>query len=84
MFESVDRSAEDFCGVLLEAYPKLKDAGGYMLFKCVANKRKLEDSSPDSLKAKVGATKTYIRPLQKDLDFEPVTPLPQGVSIGMC
>ncbi len=61
-----------------------------MLFKCVANKRKLEElskavySSPAALKARVGATKTYIRPLQKDLDFEPVTPLPQGVSIGMC
>ena len=88
MFESLDMSAEEFRDVLLEAFPKLKGAGGYLFFKCRPNSRKLEAlskgvySSPAALKERVGTAKTYIRPVQKDLDLEPIIPLPEGVSIN--
>ena len=85
-FNSVDMSSEEFREVMLESYPKLKDAGGYLFFKCIPNSRKLEPlsrsvySSPAALKERVGTARTYIRPVQKDLDLEPIKQLPQGVS----
>ena len=86
-FDSVDMSAEEFREGIFECYPKLKNAGGYMFFKCTPNSRKLEAlsrsvySSPAALKERVGSARTYIRPVQKDLDLEPITSLPQGVSL---
>ena len=37
-------------------------------------------SSPYQLKERVGNSRTYIRPLQKDLDLSEVLGLPSGVS----
>ena len=78
-FDSVDMSAEELRKGIFE--------GGYMFFKCTPNSRKLEPlsrcvySSPAALKERVGSARTYIRPVQKDLDLEPITSLPQGVSL---
>ena len=84
-FDDVDMDANAFREVLLEAYPQLKDAGGFMFFKCAANSRALEPlsqvllSSPRMLKDRVGIAPTYIRPVQHDTDLSAVFQLPKGV-----
>ena len=74
-FHNLDASPEEFREVIFDAYPKLKEGGGYQFLKCVANSRNLEClstltmSSPVMLKKRVGNARTYIRPLQRDLDI---------------
>ena len=78
-FSSLDLDAQGFRDVILEHFPKLRDGGGYQLCKCLPNSRRLEplsvlvQSSPQMLKQRVGSTRTYIRPLQRDLDLSQVT-----------
>ena len=38
-FKSLDLSSEEFGEVIYEAYPKLRECGGYMFFKCMPNSR---------------------------------------------
>jgi len=79
-FTNLNASAEEFRDILLEAFPQLKDSGGYQFLKCTPNTRSLEPlsglvmHSPIKLKQRVGATRTYIRPLQKNLDTTPIEP----------
>ena len=76
VFEDVDCDAEVFRRVLLDTFPKLANAGGYQLCKCRPNTRELEPlsvvslSSPRALQGCGGNSRTYIRPLQKDLDLD--------------
>ena len=44
-FDVLDIDADDFCQVILEAYPQLKNAGGYTFFKCAPNSLMLEPLS---------------------------------------
>ena len=82
--------ADEFRDLLYEAYPKLKHGGGFQFFKCAPNSRRLEPlssatlSSPSMLKSRVGNARTYIRPLQRDLDMSVVADLPEGVSYCVC
>ena len=77
-FSSLDCSAEEFREILYDCFPKLRDGGGYQLCRCLSNSRKLEPltalvcSSPAVLKDRVGNARTYIRPLQRDLDMDSV------------
>ena len=70
--------AAAFKELLLESFPKLKDGGGYQLLKGLPNSRNLEilslvvHTSPGLLKQRVGNSRTYIRPIQKDLDLTPI------------
>lgn len=74
-FDDVSCNAITFKKALLDKFPKLVDAGGYQLCKCRANSRELQPlstsvmSSPIQLQRCGGNTRTYIRPLQKDLDL---------------
>ena len=74
-FTDMNASAAEFKGLLLETFPKLKDGGGYQLFKGLPNSRNLEvlslavHTSPSLLRQCVGDSRTYIRPIQKDLDL---------------
>ena len=68
-------SAEQLHQKCLVVYPKLENAGGYELLRCLPNSRsltRLQPSScghtPESLKKDVGQARIYIRPLQRDLD----------------
>ena len=85
-FPSLDMSAEEFTDVLYCTFPKLKGGGGLELCRCIANSRNLEvlssvvHSSPQHLKERVGNARTYIRPLQRDLDLSEVVELPLAVS----
>lgn len=84
-FSSLDASGEEFKEIYSE-YPKLRDGGGFELCRCPPNSRNLEAltsvalSSPAMLKERVGNARTYIRPLQCDLDMDAVLGLPEGVS----
>ena len=84
-FPSLNASGEEFRDVLYSVFPKLKEGGGFELCRCIANSRKLEvlsgvaHSSPHRLKERVGNARTYIRPLQRDLDLSGVIDLPEGV-----
>lgn len=83
----VDMSGEDFRDLLLEEFPKLGDGGGFMFAKCRSNSRSLESlsfrclTSPKTLRDRVGNARTYIIPMQKDLNISPVANLPPGVSL---
>lgn len=80
-FLSLEMNAEEMRDILYEAFPKLKLAGGFELCKGLPNKRGFEAlsslayCSPQSLRERVGNSRTYIRPLQRELS------LPGGVCI---
>ena len=76
-FSTLEMDANAFREVLYEAYPKLRDGGGFQLCRCIPNSRELEPlsrhvlSSPRLLKERVGQAHTYIAPLQRDLNVTP-------------
>ena len=86
-FDDLDMDANGFREVILDAYPQLKNAGGFTFFKCAVNSRALEPlsqivlSSPRMLKDRVGTARTYIRPVQRDMDLSAVFQLPKGVRV---
>lgn len=88
-FPSLHASGEEFRDLLYSFFPKLKDGGGFELCRCVPNSRNLEvlsdvvHSSPYHLKERVGNARTYIRPLQRDLDLSEVVHLPEGVCTSL-
>ena len=84
-FFGLELSAAEFRDLLYRHFPTLQEGGGYQFFKCVANSRYLEQlstttlSSPAMLKSRVGNARTYIRPIQKNLELTQVIELPGGV-----
>ena len=81
----LDASSEEFQEILLQAFPQLGEGGGYQFLKCLPNSRLLEPlsglvmTSPAMLKQRVGTARTYIRPLQRDLDTTPTRSMPDTV-----
>ncbi len=81
----IDINGEDFRDILCQEFCKLKDGGGFMFAKCKGNSRLLEPlsplclTSPRILRDRVGNARTYILPLQKDLDLTAIVKLPAGV-----
>ena len=73
-FPILDATADEFREILYEVFPRLKHGGGYQFLKCIPNSQQLEPlsamvmSSPILLKQRVGAARTYICPLQQNLD----------------
>ena len=90
VFTDLDLTADEFRDVLYEHFPKLEEGGGFQFFKCIPNTHTLEElsattlSSPATLKSRVGNARTYICPLQRDLDLTPIIELPGGASCFMC
>lgn len=76
VFPSLDMDADGFKEVLFNYFPKLREGGGYQMLKCLPNSRKLDVlsmsvyRSPSSLKERVGNARTYLRPIQRDLELE--------------
>ena len=67
---------DDLHFTLMEAFPQLKEGGGYELLK--ANQLEVIPSPADGytaayLKDVVGQGKLYIRPIQRDLALTPVS-----------
>ena len=85
-FETLDLSQVEFRNLLLEHYPRLKKGGGFQLLKSLPNSRTMEvlsmavHTSPALLKQRVGASRTYICPVQRDLDLTAVEGTPDAVS----
>lgn len=84
-FESLDITQEEFKEHIFGSFPRLREGGGFRLLKCLPNSRTLEvlsmavHVSPSLLKQRVGKSRTYIRPIQKDLDLTPLDEPPTGV-----
>lgn len=74
----IDASGEEFRLLLFKAFPKLKDAGGYMFGKCKANSKHIELlsslclTSPKVLRSRVSNARTYIIPMQRNLSLSPM------------
>ena len=77
-FKSLDLHSSAFKEILFDVFPKLRLGGGYQLLKCLPNTRRLEvlsmavHNSLTLLKQRVENARTYIRPIQKDLDLTPL------------
>ena len=77
-FPNIDCSAEEYRDELLQAFPKLTEAGGFEIMRCISNSRVLEQVSPSALLSpratleRVGRSRVYLRPIQKDLDTSPM------------
>lgn len=73
----IECNALEFRRLILETFPKLHDAGGFELLRCVSNSKSLElisstiSRSPKLLKSVIGSGRVFIRPLQRDLDLNP-------------
>ena len=74
-FGSYDMGFTEIKEVLYEEFPCLREGGGFQLLKCAANTRVLEPlsnmvyTSLKILRQRVGQGRTYIRPLQRNLDL---------------
>ncbi len=74
----VDCSTEEFNEVLINAFRKLKDCGGFELLRCTSSTRDLEliqspvCHSPRLLRNRIGTARIYIRPIQTNLDIEEI------------
>ena len=74
----VECTPQEFHEVLLSAFPRLENGGGFELLRCVPNTRLLElissslAKSPKLLRQVIGNSRIYIRPIQKDLDITPI------------
>lgn len=68
----MESTPDDFHEIVLSAFPKLKDGGGFELFRCAPNSRELLPIGPRvaSTPKLVGNGRVYIRPLQRDLSLE--------------
>ena len=79
-FDDLNCSSSQFREEIYTAFPQLREAGGYQFLKCVPNTRNLEAlsslvlTSPLLLKQRVGEARTYIRPIQRDLDLTKTDP----------
>lgn len=85
-FVSLDMAFDEVKDVLFDVFPRLKDGGGFQFLKGVSNSRSLEPlskavyTSLRVLKQRVGQGRTYIRPVQRDLDLSPIFIAPERVS----
>ena len=76
-FDSLDMDSQEFRDFISESFPRLREGGGYQFCRCKPNSRELEPlsrhvmTSPRLLRERVGQGRTYIVPLQADLDLSP-------------
>lgn len=85
MFEDIDCDAVTLKKALLDKFSKLVNGGGYQLCKCKAKTCDLMPlsasvlSSPRALQ-RCGSARTYICPLQKDLELTQKHHIEVGIS----
>ena len=77
VYKSLLLSITDFKGILLANYPKLRDARGLELLRCIPNSRSLEliyatvARLTRLLKAVIRSGCMFIKPIQRDLRLKP-------------
>ena len=76
--EDVDCSGEEFRELFIACrISKIKDSDGFIFAKCKHNSSVLEQlssvclTSPRTFQERIGNSRTYIIPLERDLDFTP-------------
>lgn len=73
---NVDCTTEEFHELLYQNFPKLRNAGGFELMRCIPCTRDLEVipspfcHSPRLLRSRLGSARIYIRPIQANIDIE--------------
>ena len=73
---NLDINQEELFAVISDYFLKLKGCGRFQLLRSMSNSRQLVvispkiAKSPKLLKAIVGTSKIYIRPIQQDIDME--------------
>lgn len=76
VISDTDCSSEELRDILVSAFPKLGDCGGFEMLRCVPNSKHLEvisqsvSQSPILLKSVVGNGEVFIRPIQTDLKLD--------------
>ena len=71
-------SKEEFLQIITSNFPKLKNCGGFELLRCSSNSKTLEvilskvSRTTKLLKAIIGSGRIFIRPIQQDLDTDPL------------
>ncbi len=89
-FTDMECSAEEYKEILVDHFPKLSEGGGYELMRCCPNSRQLECISSNALKSpkatqeRVGRSKVYIRPIQRDLDTTPLEDMSNSQTNVSC
>ena len=74
---NISCSKEEFNKIVLDTFPKLKQAGGYEFLRCVSNTKQLQvistkvAQSPKFLKTIVGNGRVFIHPIQQDISLSP-------------
>lgn len=72
----IECSPQDFQQLIINTFPKLRNAGGFELLRCIANSKVLEplssavSMSPKLLRSVVGKSRIFIRPIQRNLELE--------------
>ena len=72
----IDCSSAEFHHQIIQVFPKLKDAGGFELMRCMYNSKLLEPlsptvtTSPRLLRSVTGKSRIFIRPIQKNLELD--------------
>ena len=86
----INMEKEEFWSTIMGYFPKLKDCGGFELLRCVANSRDLEvispniSRSPSLIRAMVGNSRVFIRPIQQDLDITPILTESSPPEVCVC
>ena len=83
-FDNMDANAKEIQDVLYFVFPNLQNAGDLCYVSVLPNSRNLVASqvawvSLQRLRDSVGSFRTYIRPLQKNLDLPVAVDLQTGV-----
>ena len=88
-FESLDIPQSEFREKLFKCFSRLRDGGSFQLLKGLPNSRSMEvlsmavHTSPNILKQRVGVSRTYVRPVQRDLDLTPIDDVTEAVSASI-
>ena len=83
-FESLDIPLSEFCEKLFKSFPRLRDGGGFQLLKGLPSMEVLSmavHTSPNLLKQRVGVSRTYVRPVQRDLNLTPIDDVTEAVKV---
>jgi hypothetical protein len=90
-FEDIHISSDEFREIIYSSFPLLTSGGRYLSYRCTNRHSGLLELlspftllSPSALNTKIGGLKTFIKPLQNDLDTNPINELSEGVHTCIC
>lgn len=90
LIPDIDCSWEEFKSTLISAFPKLKEGGGFDILRCIPNTKDLEiislavAQSPKLLKSVVANGRVFVRPIQQNLQLDPIVLSTTQVITNIC